>query len=372
MYEIKIKVRGNGTLETATPIRLFLGTLEEVARAKLVFDIDDSIEGTYQYLKFLNGKTSCFYRIYNQEFILTKSIHSIPGVWLMSFISTNKPIENETISGSYAYISKPIEASVAEGIFTKGSKSDEAYALNQICSMEFTELVIPDAVETIGDYFLYNSRKTFSLKIGPNVTSIGAYSFYDANITKLEFASDSLLRTLKDNSLYHINLSGDVVIPRSITSWGKYIFQSTSGNKLSFEDNCSLESLGSYALWENGFKEINLPDRLKTLSGNTYVIKNCANLSKLKIPKSITTIIPANAIFGCDKLTDIVLEEGFNVSANFSNCTKLTHDSIVNMLYALKNLNGTSSKSLTIGSTNLSKLNETEIQIATNKNWTLS
>ena len=42
------------------------------------------------------------------------------------------------------------------------------------------------------------------------------------------------------------------------------------------------------------------------------------------------------------------------------------------MLYALKNLKGGSAKSLTLGATNLAKLNESQIAIATNKNWTLS
>ena len=59
-------------------------------------------------------------------------------------------------------------------------------------------------------------------------------------------------------------------------------------------------------------------------------------------------------------------------SANFSNCTSLTHESIINMLYSLKNLTGGSAKSLTLGATNLAKINDTEKAIATNKNWTLS
>ena len=42
------------------------------------------------------------------------------------------------------------------------------------------------------------------------------------------------------------------------------------------------------------------------------------------------------------------------------------------MFYALKNLNGQSAKSLTLGLDNLAKLNQSQIEIATNKNWTLS
>lgn len=219
---------------------------------------------------------------------------------------------------------------------------------------------------------MYNSKKSFALNIGKGVTSIGSYAFYDASITKLAFDEHSSLVSLNDYAFYHLSISGDVVLPASITSWGKYVFQNTSVNKISFAEGCSLATLGSYALWENGAKEIELPDGLTNLSGNTYVIKNCTSLKRLWIPKSIQTAIPSNAIYGCTSLETIELENDFNISASFINCTALTTSAIVNMLYALKNLNGTNAKSLTIGSTNLAKLTADQKAIATNKNWTLS
>ena len=139
-----------------------------------------------------------------------------------------------------------------------------------------------------------------------------------------------------------------------------------------FERNSQLKSLGSYALWENGFYEIYLPDHLETLSGNTYVIKNCNDLYYIWIPNTITTPIPANAIYGCPALEEIELQKGFNVSANFSNCTNLSAESLIGMLESLKDLRGETAKSLTIGATNLAKLTNAQKGIATDKNWTLS
>ena len=43
MYEIKIKVNGNGTLNIGKTERLRLGTANEVNRCKLVFEDDSSI-----------------------------------------------------------------------------------------------------------------------------------------------------------------------------------------------------------------------------------------------------------------------------------------------------------------------------------------
>ena len=71
-------------------------------------------------------------------------------------------------------------------------------------------------------------------------------------------------------------------------------------------------------------------------------------------------------------MTTIELQNGFNVSANFTSFPNLSADSLVKMINALKDLNGSSAKSLTIGETNLAKLTSEQIAIATNKNWTLS
>ena len=66
------------------------------------------------------------------------------------------------------------------------------------------------------------------------------------------------------------------------------------------------------------------------------------------------------------------VQKGFNVSANFSNCTNLSAESLIGMLESLKDLRGETAKSLTIGATNLAKLTNAQKGIATDKNWTLS
>lgn len=59
---------------------------------------------------------------------------------------------------------------------------------------------------------------------------------------------------------------------------------------------------------------------------------------------------------------------------DFSTCSKLTHDSlmnVINKLYDIANA-GCNAQSLRLGATNLAKLTEEEIAIATNKGWTVS
>lgn len=373
MYEIKIKINGDGTIETGSTTRLKIGVESEINRVKFIFELDSTIEGNYHYIKFLKDNISYIYRVYSKQIIINKSILAKSGVWLFSFISTDAVIVNKQLTGSYGFISEPTEAVVINGILQIGNVTEEVEALDTLYSMTFSSLVIPDCVKSVGDYFLYDSRKTFKLHIGAGVKSIGGYSFYKAVVPTLTFSPYSQLETLKDYAFYNITFESEVCIPASVKTWGRHCFENSTPPIIKFEKNSKIESLGSYAFWNLTTKEIYLPDNLKTFSGNTYVIAHCDNLDYLWIPNTITSTIPANAFMsGTQSISVIELQDGFNVSANFSNCTSLTAEAIEKMLYALKNLNGTTAKSLTLGSTNLAKLSDSQIAIATNKNWTLS
>lgn len=78
--------------------------------------------------------------------------------------------------------------------------------------------------------------------------------------------------------------------------------------------------------------------------------------------------------FYCSKLTNITFADSsiINNSTSFSACTKLTVDSILNILNILKDLTGSTSATLTLGATNLAKLTDEQKAIATNKNWVLA
>lgn len=372
MHEIKIKINGDGTVDTGSKTRLRIGVESEVNRVKFIFDVDSTIEGTYHYIKFLRDDISYIYRVHNKEIVINKSILVKSGIWLFSFISTDAVIVNKQLTGSYGFISEPTEAVVLDGILTVGRRTEESEALDIIYGMNFSELRIPDSVPSIGDYFMYESRKTFTLHIGAGVKSIGGYTFYKAVIPTLTFSLESQLQTLSDYAFYNITFENEICIPASVETWGKHCFQYATAPTIMFEKNSKLTALGSYAFWNLSTLEIYLPDNLKTFSGNTYVIAHCNDLEYLWIPNTITTAIPANAIMSGNNIRTIELQSGFNISANFSNCTNLTADSIEKMLYSLKNLSGTTAKTLTLGATNLAKLNDSQIAIATNKNWTLS
>lgn len=80
-----------------------------------------------------------------------------------------------------------------------------------------------------------------------------------------------------------------------------------------------------------------------------------------------------SAFSGTPNLENVKVKGIIAKNATFSACTKLTHDSLMNILNALKNLVGTgTTRTLTLGATNLAKLTDAEKAIATEKGWTLA
>ena len=76
-----------------------------------------------------------------------------------------------------------------------------------------------------------------------------------------------------------------------------------------------------------------------------------------------------NYFEGCSALEEVHIHNlGRNLS--LSDSPKLTHDCLVELINNLQTV--TSTKTLTLGSTNLAKLTDEEKQVATNKGWTLA
>ena len=78
---------------------------------------------------------------------------------------------------------------------------------------------------------------------------------------------------------------------------------------------------------------------------------------------------------GDSKLTNISFTEGSQVGNNidFSTCPLLSRDSLLNIISVLFNYVGTgTTKTLSLGTTNLAKLTDEEKAVATEKGWTLA
>ena len=112
---------------------------------------------------------------------------------------------------------------------------------------------------------------------------------------------------------------------------------------------------------------------LNTLFGWAPLI---VTIEKLILKEDGTQKFADNVFHTCNALENIVIEgkigtNGFNVSWS----TKLTHDSLISIINALKDYSEDTSGTtwaITLGTTNLAKLTDAEKAIATQRGWTLA
>ena len=162
-----------------------------------------------------------------------------------------------------------------------------------------------------------------------------------------------------------------------------YVKQSAFQNCTGLEE-IHFQSLGS--IYVGGFtgctslKEFVLPASVTELNGNVF--KGCSSMKRFVFNSIPTcgyyTVTGSSHIFyDCTALEDVVLPNGWTknllLSDNSSSFTKkLTHDSMVAMIAALKDYSEGTAHTLTLGATNLARLSEDEKAVATAKNWTLA
>jgi len=371
-YIISLKVNEQGKIEAPQDV-LEISVFKESQRVTLLFLVDSSIDSTYHYLKFTHEKTSYLYRVNNNQFNIPKAITAWEGIWEMSFVCCDSPANSDnTITSNYIYASEPYPCVVKKGNLGITATTEEQRLLRQIVEGTFDRFDIPSGTSEICPYFLADTTNPFVLSVPASVTIIRHNALYQSQCTRIEFEEGSQLKTLEDNGLYRISQLGDIKFPRTLSSWGKYNLQGCACTKIEFESNSQLKTLDSYSLWNiPSVKTINLPDHLTNFNGKTQVIRSCPELETIWFPSTITAVINSTLIAECPKLSNIVLQSNFNVSADFSECQNLSHDCIVAMFASLKNQTS-GSKELKLGAANLAKVSQEEMDIALNKGWSLA
>lgn len=98
----------------------------------------------------------------------------------------------------------------------------------------------------------------------------------------------------------------------------------------------------------------------------------CSSLMSLTLPSDFgqNATVLTSLFYGCSQLINIYGNPNFKVSLNLSDCTQLTHDSLMVVINGLQTV--TTSQILTLGTTNLAKLTDEEKAIATSKGWALA
>lgn len=201
--------------------------------------------------------------------------------------------------------------------------SGDDNVLRGLIQRNLTEIVIPDGVTTIGNYAFSNYHILKNIILSDTVNSIGSSAFY------------------YNNNLKSITLSKNLTLI----------------SDRAFRDCRSLT-------------EINIISKIAKILD--YAFQGCVSLEKINLPQTLGAI-SSTAFINCTKLQFVTLGDGFNANnLDLSASTLYTRETILQWLNAIADRTGQTAYKLTIGATNLAKLTEEDILIATNKNWTLA
>lgn len=132
----------------------------------------------------------------------------------------------------------------------------------------------------------------------------------------------------------------------------------------------SLDYIGESCFRSCKITNITIPNNVRTILG--WAFGECKSLTTINLPSSLEKI-NTNPFHASTNLQFVELGQDFNADGLIlSQSTKYSRETILQWLNALADRTGQTAYKLTIGATNLKKLTEEDIAIATAKNWTLA
>ena len=247
------------------------------------------------------------------------------------------------VIGQYMFYNMP---KLKRLLLPSGATTIEQYAIAGYSSYSnLTEVVMPTALTSIGNYAFNNNRKLVKADIPATVTSIGSYAFNNCNalktavipdgVTKIEdytFASCSSmtsvtlptgLQSIGSYAFYECQkLATAIVIPATCTSVGTYAFQNCYAIP-SITFNEGLTTIGSYAFQScQKVETVTLPASLTSLGNSAF--SGCKSLKSFTFPANIKQV-PSSVLSSCTALEEVTLAEGTTQigSSAFYDCSKL-------------------------------------------------
>lgn len=300
------------------------------------------------------------------------------------------------------------------GTISGGGTTPDIYPIGSDCR-PYGDVVLSSNITSIyngantstGNVHLFANSSTITSVTGSAVTFVGQYAF--CNSTSITAVNFPALTTVSSNAFTDTSGLTSITFPPTIQILGQQAFYRAgltsltlpSGevtiNANAFSNCLALQTISLGA--DSGAGTI-------SLSGDTQ-FANCTSLVSADVSRCnrITTgmfrmnsenttfttlVLPAvtyaggftavnnnNPIYRCCGLQNITVGSGWSLnvmfsddSTNFSN--EITHDSIVGIFNALADYTGGTVHTIRFGATNLARVTEAEIAIATAKNWTVS
>lgn len=256
------------------------------------------------------------------------------------------------------------------GMVTDTKPSYELDANETFYGCDGLTVFIPEGTTTIAEEAFKGCEVITELVTPNSLTEIQTNAFLDCSrLKKATIATGATEFNLRTRAFFQCSSLEEVTLPSTTKVIGAYAFYNNYNlQTINMPNNLTQIRFGAFI--QCSLTTITLPSGMRILQGQAFL--KCSGLKTISIPNSITEI--GDRAFGlCSALENVVLESGFNANGlDLSASTLYSVNTLVSMLNALADRTGLEAYTLTLGSTNLAKLSNEQIAIATQKNWTLA
>ncbi len=200
-----------------------------------------------------------------------------------------------------------------------GAQFDEKPTVDEEPTEDFNlSVVIPDAVESIGDYAFYGCAANFNKYYSPANTYSSIHHFYHYGLSSVSIGES--VKTIGKHAFDGCLHLFDVNMGASVNSIGDYAFNNCFNQTFMGVKEAEYTLTGLIAVnpgkplytvvWymnDTIPQPIDLPEGLTKLGVGAF--NGCTHLPSINFPASLTTI-PAQAFNGCSSIPEIILPEG--------------------------------------------------------------
>ena len=245
---------------------------------------------------------------------------------------------------------------------------------------EFKGVILPSNMDNVTNmdncFYSVNIIKEITLPELPNLTTMSGCFNSCSSLTSI---------TLPDlPNVNNMNLCFSfcrslkmITLPSSlpnVTTMSGCFYSCSSLTSITLPDLPKIANMSGCFSFCRSLSSITLPD-LPLVTTMYRCFNSCSSLTSITLPDLPKVTIFGYCFYNCSSLQNLVIG---NINPNIttltnwyiSSCTKLTVESLVNIMNALPTI--TNTRTCTIGTTNIGKLSPEQLAIGTNKGWSIN